>query len=540
MEYQIILLPRKNYWDWVRSCREYVKHYGANLTDDPGTAARYMAPAQVISFPIVPGGFPEQADLEDWFQQQYPGIRLDAIQAGTPEELNVELDLRVEQQDRYGQKRRPFYLLWPTDYSVVTQPFGANPHIYTRFGMPGHEGIDIRALMNTNIYCCADGEVYLVHTNPKSHPYGIHVRIRHKDGYKTVYGHLAQPLVKEGQQVTAGQVLGKADSTGASTGSHLHLTLKRDGATKRGETVYPKDVIDPTPFMVWPERSRKTMPEPTWQEGKCLIGVHLRADGRYVDEDFDILQSIQPEAVAVSVREPASTIQRMKQVIPDLFILARISGGLAGDAVKPDQFTGLMSAFVKEHYQAGVRYFEISSDSNLQSHGYGRSWMSGFEFSGWFIEVLKEFRSQFPEAKFGYPGLSPGGELSGWRGGIWSFLNECEAAIDAADWIGVHAYWLDDLGMRAPTGGRIFEEYRRRYPGKLIFITEFNNPAASLTVRTRSEQYHAYLRMIRAEERIGAAFLFAVSSNEEGLSFILNKPNEERESWVGPLKASKD
>lgn len=59
------------------------------------------------------------------------------------------------------------------------------------------------------------------------HNYGIHVRVQHAAGYETIYAHLQTTLVKPGQPVTAGQVLGLADSTGNSRGNHLHLTLKR-------------------------------------------------------------------------------------------------------------------------------------------------------------------------------------------------------------------------------------------------------------------------------------------------------------------------
>ena len=67
----------------------------------------------------------------------------------------------------------------------------------------------------------------------------------------------------------AGQVIGLADSTGASVGSHLHLTLKRDGATDRGETDYPKDILDPTPFLLWPEfATSKSLESYPWSAGK--------------------------------------------------------------------------------------------------------------------------------------------------------------------------------------------------------------------------------------------------------------------------------
>ncbi len=211
LDYQVILLPKRDYWQWVRACSKYVVAFGANLTDDPQTAIGYMAPGQVITFPAGDGIFADHADTLGWLQEAAPGIRLDPLDVKSHKDLKAALKQRLEDDDRYGQKQRPFYLLWPTDYPVITQAFGANPQIYKRFGMPGHEGLDIRALTNTNVYACAGGTVYEVHTNPKDHPYGIHVRLRHKDGYRTVYGHLARALVSVGQAVEAGQVLGKAD-----------------------------------------------------------------------------------------------------------------------------------------------------------------------------------------------------------------------------------------------------------------------------------------------------------------------------------------
>ncbi len=141
MEYQIVLLPRAEYWVWLRACQKYVMTFGAGLTDDPGTAARYMAPRQVITLPSRRDAFPEIGNASRWLQSRYPGVRLDVVDADTPDDLRAELGRRVKENDRYGARRRKFYLLWPTDYAVVTQNFGANPQIYRRYALPGHEGV---------------------------------------------------------------------------------------------------------------------------------------------------------------------------------------------------------------------------------------------------------------------------------------------------------------------------------------------------------------------------------------------------------------
>lgn len=137
--------------------------------------------------------------------------------------------------------------IWPTEYRKITQHFGANPQNYAQFGLPGHEGVDIRAPSGSKVFCVAPGQVTQVHTDPDNHNYGIHVRVQHREGYVTIYAHLQEALVVTGQQVLAGTVLGLADNTGNSFGSHLHLTLKKNNAHFGN---WPRNIIDPTPFLL--------------------------------------------------------------------------------------------------------------------------------------------------------------------------------------------------------------------------------------------------------------------------------------------------
>lgn len=151
----------------------------------------------------------------------------------------------------------PFrFEVWPTEYRKITQHFGANPLNYAQFGLPGHDGIDIRAPSGSKVFCVAAGEVYKVHKEAGNHNYGIHVRVNHAHGYQTVYAHLQKALVREGLQVAAGHLLGLADNTGNSFGDHLHLTLKQKDAHYKN---WPYNIIDPTPYMLpllgWQEPS---------------------------------------------------------------------------------------------------------------------------------------------------------------------------------------------------------------------------------------------------------------------------------------------
>jgi murein DD-endopeptidase MepM/ murein hydrolase activator NlpD len=98
-----------------------------------------------------------------------------------------------------------------------------------------HSGLDIDANYGQHVVATADGVVTQAswHTN-----YGKTVIVKHKDNYETLYGHLSKLKVKEGQEVKVGDVIGKAGSTGRSTGTHLHYEVIKDG-----KRVNPKNFL---------------------------------------------------------------------------------------------------------------------------------------------------------------------------------------------------------------------------------------------------------------------------------------------------------
>jgi murein DD-endopeptidase MepM/ murein hydrolase activator NlpD len=522
MDYQILLLPSEGYWEWVRACRDYVMTYGPSLTADPETAARYMAPRQVITFPAVLGAYPQANDLARWFEEQHPGVRLDPVVTDAPAGLSAELGERINAHDRYGQKRRPFYMIWPTDYPVITQRFGANPQIYSRFGVPAHEGLDIRALTNTNIYSCFDGVVYEVHQNPKDHPYGIHVRLRHRDGYRTVYGHLARVLVSPGEEVREGQVIGKADSTGASAGAHLHLTLKRDGATARGETSYPKDIIDPTPYMVWPEnRIRKSAKTASWAAEHCLLGVCGRTGGPLLDEDFSAIQAARLEAVLLPMEERETAVARLRAIHPGMLIGVTLSADFSDGPTSPDEFLDVVRAHLERWAHTGVVHYQVHSNPNLQWGGWRRTWQGGAEFANWFSRVLRGLRDLLPGGSFGFPGLSPGDTVTGQRANSMDFLFAAEAAVQGADWLGVNCYWSESGGALSPQGVGLLEEYRGLFPDKLLLVTEFGNASSGVDPAEKARQYVDFHAAASRMPNVGAAFGYVLSSasDDPGLAW---------------------
>ena len=114
--------------------------------------------------------------------------------------------------------------IWPINGKVTSA------HGYRRDPMGGgqrmHSGIDIATSIGTPVRAAASGIVSRVAYNGTL---GRHIYIRHDDGFETRYGHLSAQLVKEGQRVSQGDIIGREGNTGKSTGPHLHFEIRKDG-----------------------------------------------------------------------------------------------------------------------------------------------------------------------------------------------------------------------------------------------------------------------------------------------------------------------
>lgn len=120
-------------------------------------------------------------------------------------------------------------LLWPMRGGLVSSRYGI------RWGRM-HEGTDIAAPLGTPILAAGRGQV--VFTGWQG-GYGNLIIISHPNGYLTKYGHCDSILVKMGQTIKQGQMIGRVGSTGHSTGPHLHYEVlsKKDGMNKNPEAI---------------------------------------------------------------------------------------------------------------------------------------------------------------------------------------------------------------------------------------------------------------------------------------------------------------
>lgn len=108
----------------------------------------------------------------------------------------------------------------------LSGPFGFSRIINGQRRSP-HTGIDLRAGEGTPVLACNRGVVVLVESLFFS---GKSVILDHGQGFFSMYFHLSEALVKEGESVDKGTTLGRVGSTGRATGPHLHWGIRMNGA----------------------------------------------------------------------------------------------------------------------------------------------------------------------------------------------------------------------------------------------------------------------------------------------------------------------
>jgi len=103
-----------------------------------------------------------------------------------------------------------------------------------------HAGMDFSAKSGTPIYATGDGKILKVRRSKRG--YGNHVVINHGYGYKTLYAHMKKYIVRQGQTVKRGEVIGYVGSTGTSVAPHLHYEVHKDGRKINPVNFYYNDL----------------------------------------------------------------------------------------------------------------------------------------------------------------------------------------------------------------------------------------------------------------------------------------------------------
>lgn len=141
---------------------------------------------------------------------------------------SVTVNLPQQETDSVDNKQKQ----WISSYSSITYPLKSikitSPYGYRYDPFTGkqswHNGLDLRA-KNEPAYAMMDGIVEKIGYDNRS---GNYVTLRHGNFYIS-YCHLSSIIVRKGEYVYPGIIVGVTGNTGRSTGNHLHLTCKKDG-----------------------------------------------------------------------------------------------------------------------------------------------------------------------------------------------------------------------------------------------------------------------------------------------------------------------
>ncbi len=140
----------------------------------------------------------------------------------------------------------------PADMRNISSGFGYRRDPFTgRAAM--HKGLDFRGRTGAPILAAADGRVSFVGTKSG---YGRVVEISHGNGMMTRYAHMSRQTARVGQEVTAGDQIGKIGSTGRSTGPHLHFEVHVNG-----RAVNPRPFLETAPDVLEEARAEFTHSE---------------------------------------------------------------------------------------------------------------------------------------------------------------------------------------------------------------------------------------------------------------------------------------
>ncbi len=154
-------------------------------------------------------------------------------QAISDEITKIEDELRASFDASLLPTKRPGVFAWPVKMkkdggtAYISQVFGIVSYLYK--GKP-HNGLDFGGVgMGTPVFAAEDGKVTVVGNNDRSswqkYQYGKYILIEHNNNLSTLYAHLSSQVVKAGDGVSRGDLIGYTGNTGVSTGPHLHLGI---------------------------------------------------------------------------------------------------------------------------------------------------------------------------------------------------------------------------------------------------------------------------------------------------------------------------
>lgn len=270
--------------------------------------------------------------------------------------------------------------------------------------------------------------------------------------------------------------------SGPGTNYPIITTLRHGDAvivTEYDATWY-KRVAGGYIFREYTTLSKPTPPAPTWQPpiSATMRGLHGSAGGWAIrtedlSRDLDLVRRNNIKFMLIAAYEPNQqfVIGQLRSAGVEQFIIRACVHGV--DNLEPMKFINLTLPILEQYAAAlgGTQdmLIALGNEPNLVREGWGATWKNGTEFAAWWRLIADVYRREFYGCKIGFPALSPGGDVVQVRTDEARFATGAQAAIKAADWVGVHYYWerADGSDINPPSA-----RWRSWFAGKPIIGTE--------------------------------------------------------------------
>lgn len=166
-------------------------------------------------------------------EKENANIQYEIIRAGyeKAEKIKNRLDIEIQSFEQLGKELAFKERMWASrpaiqpisneDLTYLHTTYGMRKHPILGYWRP-HKGLDFTAPTGSPVYATGDGDVDAAYV---SETFGNVVYIDHGFGFETRYAHLTEYIVKKGEHVKRGQIIGYVGNTGLSYSTHLHYEV---------------------------------------------------------------------------------------------------------------------------------------------------------------------------------------------------------------------------------------------------------------------------------------------------------------------------
>jgi hypothetical protein len=240
-----------------------------------------------------------------------------------------------------------------------------------------------------------------------------------------------------------------------------------------------------------------------------VAGVHA-PNRAWTGDDFGRVAAGAFGAVKLMSYHPPEAYERLLHINPQMAFAVRLDTPWH-ELPDPEWFVAAHAPYLTSLVQGGYElWVEIGNEPNLELHP-----LAEHAFASWYADVLSRLRASVPRARFGYPGLAPDRREDAW-------IAASAPAIGASDWIGAHAYWVDEREMLDPRRALRFVDLHRRFPHLPILVTEAGSTRADLPSSARAAQYATFVRAVARLPYVRAVFFFILSGTPEWQQFFFD------------------